>query len=179
MLQEDFQRLKKNRTKEHTPITFKALCRGDRLLKPRKLAHLTCYSENTIHPYHFINPLKVEVFSWNPLVYQAHDFVGVKQVGEMGSVVVPSMVTVVETGQAAHQVPTAGKTYTHSALLDSSSSLLANLSKRIEMLPGVNAFGFKSFLSDQYRISAFAVGNHYDPCNECFKVRHTDILTST
>lgn len=171
LLQNDFNQRRGNLSEEHKSVNFRSICRGERLLPEIRIAEQLCYLENTNHPYFYINPLKIEVNSWQPLVYQVHDFVSWQTVSDLSMTVVPSMVSLHES-EAPWQKINADQTFSHYVLPDSATTTLSTLTFKVSLLPGRNMFQTNSFPSDSYIISAYAVGNHYEPCTNCFMVNY-------
>ncbi|CAL8109414.1 unnamed protein product [Orchesella dallaii] len=173
LLRIGFNELKHNRTFENRIINYKALCRGDELRKKTEIARLYCYLDATPNPYWFLNPVKIEVHSWKPLIYQIHDFLGPQKISEINQIVLREMTAVVQSGTSKQQ-PNDIDSFTHAWVHEDQNASIAlyPLTRKIEFIAELDALEFG--MSDPYHISSFAVGNHYEPCLECHELHEPD-----
>ena len=170
LLRNEFDKLKFNRNVENRIINFKALCRGDNLKSDEETAKLVCYYDRTIHPYLYLRPLKVEIHNWEPIIYQVHDFLGEWSLHEMGIGAVSAIASAVESGLYLPPQEDAFSTYSFSWIFEDSVPVFQKLTEKLAKLVGLvdSNHGFVEVSKGSYQISAYAVGNHYEPCTQCY-----------
>lgn len=79
--QQDFDQFKgygDDRIKED--VQYFQLCMGEKLRPLEMENNLKCYYENTKHPFLYINPVKVEILSEDPVIYQFYEVLGNKTI---------------------------------------------------------------------------------------------------
>ncbi len=72
---------------------FTQLCSGYNLQSTKLLSTLHCYMDNWRHPYLYVNPMKVEQLSLNPLILQYYEIITNKTIDSVVSEVGPHVTT--------------------------------------------------------------------------------------
>lgn len=164
-LREEFNKTRTHLTYQNRFVNFKALCRGEILKSSAEIAKLTCFYDRNFHPYLYLNPLAVEIHNWEPLVYQIHQFLGIKTLQEINLNAVSSMVRSIESRVDISTAQPDVKSYTQTMLFEEYIPELHKLTDKLSRLTGLT--DTISSLNS-YHISAFAVGAQYGLCTDCF-----------
>lgn len=141
---------------------YKRVCSGENLQTEEEKKNLRCWLEQKAHPYWKINPLKVELLSENPLVYQVYDFIGNKLIQKMQNETLSGL-----TRSEVIDVKT-----DHGSMVDSSRTssntwidegydkghYLQNLVKNMEFLTGLSI----TPEDDSFQVGNYGSSHHYD-----------------
>lgn len=171
-LRDEFQILKMNQTFENREANFKALCRGEILIDTTREV-FSCFEDESLHPYFYIAPLKIEVHSLDPLIYQIYDFIGIQSIFQAYEVTSPAIVAAAESGEASELIDDL-RTYTHAWIPEDASPVFSKLTAKINMVAsglGMDSSQEKEDYEPFYQLTSFSVGSHYAPCVDCFDVK--------
>jgi len=142
---------------------FNALCRGEHLLSEAVRSGMKCRYEDRGQPYLRLMPVKMEQFSAEPALYSFHDIISDAEIEAVKQLAIPLFARSMVQGEkgSSHKVSSV-RTSKTAWLTDDLDPLLARLSRRIQLITGLETAQSKS-AAELLQVANYGIGGHYLP----------------